>query len=100
MQFTEDELDTILEATGEQIAITLAGTTVLSPWGKFRKNYESISPYESNVGVLHPAVTVKTSILAGLTNEHVFLIRGVEYKRDLKPEEQPSGFTVVHLGKK
>lgn len=100
MQFTEDELDTILETTGEQIAITLAGSVVLTPWGKFRKNYESVSPFESNVGVLHPVVTVKTSVLSGITNSHVFLIRSIEYKFDGKPEEQPSGFTVVHLGKK
>ena len=100
MQFSEIQLDTILEATGQPVAITLAGVPVKTIQGKFRKNFEAVSPYESNVGILHPIVTVKTSDLIGVTNDHVLLIGGVEDKRDGKPEEQPSGFTVVHLGLK
>jgi hypothetical protein len=98
--FTEDDLDTILEASGEQIAITLGGVAVSTPWGKFRKNFEPVPGYETSTGILHSIFTMKTSALAGIGNDHVFLIRGIEYKRDGKPVEQPSGFTVVHLGVK
>jgi len=98
--FSAADLDTILEATGELIDIKLNGVTVKSPRMKFRKDYESVSPYESNVGILHPAGLCKTSDLAGITNAHVFVVQGVEYKYDGKPEDKPSGFTLVKLGAK
>ena len=100
MPFTDEDLDSILEETGEPIGITLAGVTVETIQGKFRKNFVSESPFQSQVGALHPVVTLKTSDLARVTNEHVFLIQGTEYKKDGKPEELPSGFTTVHLGVK
>jgi hypothetical protein len=100
MSFSDADLDTILEATGEPVVIQLAGSQVRTIQGKFRKNFETLSPYESNVGILHPVVTCKTSDLVGVTNAHSFVISGTEYKFDGKPEEQPSGFTKVYLGVK
>lgn len=98
MQFSDADLDTILEATGEPVVIRLNGVAVKTITGKFRKNFETLSPYESNVGILHPVVLFKTSDLVGITNAHSFTIGGTEYKYDGKPEEQPSGFTKVPLG--
>ncbi len=100
MSFTSADLDTILAATGEDVTITLSGGTVKTIKGKFRKNFQTASPYQMEVGLLSPAVMVKTSDLAGVTSAHVFVIRGVEYKFNGKPEEEPSGFSRVHLAKK
>ena len=98
MQFSETDIDAMQATTGQPVAITLSGITDKTIQGKFRKNFESVSPYESNVGILHPALTCKTSDLADVTNDHVFLIGGSEYKFNGKPEEHPSGLSLVHLG--
>lgn len=98
--FSDADLDIILAATGEQVTVKLNGVTVKTIQGKFRKDFVDVSPYESNVGTLKPAVTVKTSDLVGVTNAHSFLICGTEYKYDGKPEEKTSGFTLVKLGLK
>ena len=100
MQFDDSDLDTMLDATGEPVAIQLAGATVKTIQAKFRKNYEEVSPFEANIGKLNPAMTCKTSDLAGITNAHVFLIEGTEYKFDGKPNDQPSGLSMVKLGVK
>lgn len=100
MMFSPEDLDTILDATGEPVIIMFGGVQVKAIQGKFRKNFETMSPYESNVGILHPVVTCKTSDLVGVTNAHSFVIGGIEYKYNGKPEEQPSGFTKVFLGVK
>ncbi len=100
MQFAATDLDTMLEATGEQVTIKLNGATVKTIQGKFRKDYLDVSPFEANVGILKPAVTVKTSDLTGVTSAHVFEIQGTEYKLDGKPEDKPSGLTLVKLGLK
>lgn len=98
MQFTATDLDTMLEVTGQPVTIKLSGVTVKVIQGKFRKNFESVSSYESTSGILLPVVLCKTSDLEGITSSHVFEIDGKEYKFDGKPEEQPSGLTKVPLG--
>lgn len=100
MQFSTEDIDTILEATGEPVVIQFGGVDVKIIRGKFRKNFASISPYESSVGILHPAVICKTSDLADIDNSYVFIIQGKEYKFDGKPEELPNGLTHVKLGAK
>lgn len=100
MQFAASDIDAMLSITGEPVEIRLSGVLVKTITGKFRKNYESVSPYESNVGMLTPAVTVKTSDLSGVTNAHSFIVQGVEYKFDGKPEAKPSGLSLVRLGLK
>lgn len=100
MQFPESDLDMILETTGEQVQILLSGTVVSTPWGKFRENFESLQPFESTKAIHHPTLVMKSSVVATLTSSHSFLVRGVEYKFDGKPEHQPSGFSMVHLGVK
>jgi hypothetical protein len=98
MQFDSADMDTILEATGENITITDAGGSRIIR-GKFRKNFASVSPYESNTGILLPSFLCKTSDLSGATSRAVYTVGGVSYRLDGKPEEQPSGFTLVKLGK-
>lgn len=98
--FSSDDLDAILDATGEEVIITLSGVTVATINGKFREDYETVSPYESVSGILKPAVLLKTSDLAGITNDHTYVIRGTEYKRDGKPQKRGDGFTLVTLGVK
>jgi hypothetical protein len=98
MQFDSADMDLILEATGENITITDAGGSRIIR-GKFRKNFESVSPYESTTGILLPSFLCKTSDLAGVTSRAVYTVAGSSYKLDGKPEEQPSGFTLVKLGK-
>jgi len=100
MQFTETDLDTMLAATGEPVVISIAGVPVRTIQAKFRKDYLSVSPFETSAGVLQPAITCKTSDLADITGSYTFLAREVEYKLDGKPEDKPSGLTVVRLGKK
>ena len=78
----------------------LSGIVVATPWGKFRENFERVSPYESAGGVLSPAITVKSSVAVEINSSNVIRIRGTEYKFDGKPERLPSGFTVIHLGVK
>jgi hypothetical protein len=99
MQFSPDDMDSILSAVGESIQIT-DGLAVKTITGKFRKNFQSVSPYETTVGILLPAFTCKTADMAGVSNAAVFRIQSVDYKLDGKPEEQPSGFTLVKLGLK
>ena len=99
MQFDPADMDTMLAATGEAIQIT-DGASIKTITGKFRKNFESVSPFETSAGVLHPAFTCKSSDMAGVSNAAVFRIQGIDYKRDGQPEEQPSGFTLVKLGLK
>lgn len=99
MSFTGPDMDVILAATGEDVIITDTGGSKTIR-AKFRKNFQSVSPYESNVGILLPAFTCKTSDLVGMTNAAVFTARSVDYKLDGKPEELPSGFTIVKLGLK
>lgn len=100
MQFDEADLDAMLAATGEPVAIILNGVTVKTITAKFRKDFLSVSPYESSVGMLQPAITCKTSDLADITTAHIFNVGGVEYKFDGKPEEKPSGLSLVHLAVK
>jgi hypothetical protein len=100
MQFDPSDIDTILASTGEPVEVQFGGVTVKTIQAKFRKNFQSVSPYESNVGILLPAFTCKSSDLVGVDNNHTFLIQTKEYKLDGKPEEQPSGFTLVKLGLK
>ena len=89
----------MLDTVGESIRIT-DGISVKTIRGKFRKNFQSVSPYESNVGILLPAFTCKSADMAGVSNAAVYRIQSVDYKLDGKPEEQPSGFTLVKLGLK
>lgn len=98
MQFDATDIDVILDTVGEEIQISDGVTTIIK--GKFRKNYQAVSPYESTVGILLPVFTCKTTDMAGITNAAVFSIRGVDYKLDGKPEELPSGLTLVKLGLK
>ncbi len=100
MQFDADDLDMILDAAGEDVVIKLSGSAIATIQGKFRKNYLDVSPFESSTGILKPVVICKTSDLAGITNNHSFVIQGAEYKFDGKPEELPSGFTHIKLGLK
>jgi len=100
MPFSETDLDTILAATGEDVVIMLNGVVAKTIKGKFRKDFLEESPFEAHVGILKPAVTVKTSDLVGVTNSHSFIIQSVEYKYDGKPEGKNSGFTLVKLGLK
>lgn len=100
MIFTSAQLDTILRTTGEPVTIQLSGVTVATVQGKFRKDYEDISGYETSTGILKPAVLVKTSDMAGITSAHTFVVQGTEYKFDGKPHERADGFTLVKLGLK
>lgn len=99
MQFSETDLNIILAATGEKITITDTNGSK-SIIGKFRKNYQSVSPYESNVGLLMPVFTCKTSDIIGVSTAAVFRVRGIDYRLDGKPEDIPTGMTLVKLGLK
>lgn len=99
MQFSQDDMDTILEVTGEPIRIT-DGTRTKTIKGKFRKNFQSVSPYESTTGILLPSFICKTSDFSGVSNAAVYRVQGIDYKLDGKPEESPNGFTTVKLGLK
>lgn len=102
MQFAEADLDAMLAAVGEPFDIILDGVKVKDITAKFRKDFLAVSPYETNLGKLEPALMCKTSVLADVTTAHVFRRRfdGVDYKFDGKPEDKPSGLTLVHLGVK
>lgn len=98
MQFDSADIDTMLELTGEDVTIILTGLHVKTIKGKFRKNFLSVSPYEIESGTLSPMVTVKTADLEGIGSNHSFIIQDTEYKYDGKPEDQPSGITIIKLG--
>ena len=92
-------MDAMLSVTGEDIIITdTTGSRTIR--GKFRKNFQSVSPFESVTGVLLPAFLCKSSDMVGVTNAAVFTVQGIDYRYDGKPEEQPDGFTLVKLGVK
>jgi hypothetical protein len=97
MQFDDNDLDTLLEATGEDVQIILSGLVVNTITGKFRNSYVEASLMDSNVGQLVPVVWVKTSDLAGLTSSHQFIISGITYSWDAKPSELESGLSVIKL---
>ncbi|GEM_PF-4841781 len=97
MPFSAVDLDTILAATGKAVEIRLSGVLVKTVQGKFRKDYQDISPYDASVGTPIPAVLVKTSDLVGITTSHTFTISGTAYVAAGPFEERNDGLSLIRL---
>lgn len=100
MKFSPADIAAILEATGEDVVITLDGVAVKTIRAKFRKDFETVSPFEANGGQLDPSFMCATADMIGVTSSNLFTIGGVEYRLNTKPQELASGFTRVILAKK
>lgn len=100
MQFDAADIADILAETGEDIIIKLAAVTVKTIRGKFRKDFESVSPFEAGAGTLNPVFMCSTADMADVTSANTFVAGGTEYRLNGKPQELPSGFTRVTLAKK
>jgi len=94
--FSDTDLDAILAATGEDITITLSGVTIKTIQAKFREDFEEYGT-EGVMGLLKPGALFKPSDLNGVTNDHTYLIRNVEYRRDGKPQRKNDGFILQKL---
>lgn len=97
--FSETDIDAILAATGEDITITLSGAVVKTIKGKFREDFEELGQ-DGVTGDIKPGALFKPSDLIGITNDHAYIARGVEYKRAGKPQRRNDGFMLQKLGKK
>ncbi len=101
MQFDAADIASILDTTGEDIIVMLGAVTVRTDLRvKFRKDFETVSPFEASGGQLNPAFMCSTADMAGITSANSFIRGGVEYRMHNKPQELPSGFTRVLLVKK
>jgi len=100
MQFDPADIAEILDTTGENIIIKLAAATVKTIRAKFRKDFETVSPFEASAGTLNPAFMCSTADLADITSANTFVRSGTEYRMNGKPQELSSGFTRVILAKK
>ena len=100
MQFDAADIADILAETGKDIAVMLGVATVKTIRGKFRKDFETLSPYEASAGMLNPSFLCATADMADVTNSNTFVISGVEYRVHTKPQDLSSGFTRVILAKK
>ncbi len=101
MKFTAADIAEILDTTGQDIQVLSGGiATGQTIRGKFRKDFESVSPFEAGVGQLNPSFMCATAGMAGITGSNTFIVDGIEYRLHGKPQELPSGFTRVTLAKK
>jgi hypothetical protein len=100
MQFASADIAAMLSATGQTISVWRTGVQVKTMVVKFRKDFEVVSPFDSQGGILQPGFICATTDMDGITNNHYFLIDGKEYKYDGKPQELSSGMTHVLLGLK
>lgn len=97
MAFSSADLDAILAATGQTITIRLSGVLVNTIIGKFRQDYEDLSPYDASVATLIPAVLVKTSDLVGITTSHTFTISGTAYVAAGPFQARNDGLSLIRL---
>jgi hypothetical protein len=100
MQFSPADIADILAATGEDIGIILDGLPVKTLLGKFRRDFETVSPFDANAGMLNPSFLCATADMVGITSAHTFVVGGVEYRMNTKPQDLDSGFTRVIMAKK
>jgi hypothetical protein len=100
MQFDAADITDILDLTGEDITVKLLTVTVKTIRGKFRKDFETVSPFEATAGTLNPSFMCAISDMSGVTSSNTFVIDGVEYRMHTKPQDLASGFTRVILAKK
>lgn len=100
MRFSPADIADILDATGEDIGIVLGTVPVKTMRGKFRKDFETVSPFDANAGKLNPSFLCATADMVGVTSSNGFMVGGVEYQLDTKPQDLASGFTRVILAKK
>lgn len=101
MKFDGADIADILDATGEDIEVYMLGVpTGQIIRGKFRKDFEVVSPFEASGGQLKPAFLCATADMAAIDSTNTFIIGGIEYRMDTKPQELPSGFTRVMVAKK
>lgn len=97
MPLSETDLDAILAATGQSVTIRLSGALVKTITGKFRQDYEDLSPYDASVATLIPVVLVKTSDLTGITTSHTFTIGGTAYVAAGPFQARNDGFSLIRL---
>lgn len=100
MTFSPADIADILAATGEDVGILLDGLPVKTLRGKFRKDFETLSPFEASGAMLNPSFLCATADLADVTSANTFIAGGVEYRLNTKPQDLASGFTRVILAKK
>jgi len=80
--------------------VKLAAATVKTIRSKFRKDFETVSPFEASGGQLNPVFMCATADMADITSANTFVRSGTEYRMNGKPQELSSGFTRVILAKK
>jgi len=97
MNFSSADLDAILAATGQAVTIRLSGVLVKTITGKFRQDYEDLSPYDASVATLIPAVLCKTSDLTGITTNHTFTIGGTAYVVAGQFQARNDGLSLIRL---
>lgn len=100
MRFSPADIADMLDATGEDITITLHGVAVKTIRAKFRKDFEPVSMGDMDTGLLSPSFMAATADMEGITSSHLFTVGGTDYRMNTKPQELSSGFTRVLLAKK
>ena len=100
MQFSQIDIADILTATGEDVVVMLDTVEVKTLRAKFRKDFETLSPFEASGAKLNPSFMCATADLDGVTSANSFMVGGSEYRMNTKPQDLASGFTRVILAKK
>lgn len=100
--FSAADLLAMLMATGgETITATLpaTGATVVLT-ARFRDAFETVSPYETDSGIMAPSILIRRCDLPLVTPQHTITVRGVTYRMLGKPSPQNDGFARINLGLK
>lgn len=100
MIFSAADITSILDATGEDVTVMLEAVPVKTLRAKFRKDFETLSPFEASGAMLNPSFICATADLEDVTSSNGFMVGGVEYRLNTKPQDLASGFTRVLLAKK
>ena len=99
MPFSDSDMTTMLQATGEDVQVILSGVVVSTIRAKYRRDVEVFDPYNGGVVNYKPGLLVKASDLAGVSSSHGFRVRGVDYDQSGAPQERNDGFAIIILAK-
>ena len=98
MQFSASDMADILDATGEDVSVTLSQAVVATIRGKFRSDYEAVELYGDVIRSYVPSLLCAPADLSPFTGTgYVFTVRGGDYIIIGEPQLLNTGFVRVIL---